>query len=173
MKYLTEKSLGELLKKLFPNKDFIHDRIVPNSGTKRRPDYRNDELKLIVEFDGYRHYTTATKIYNERDKYNTYCSMGYKVVRIPYFVQPSREVIKHLFDKDVDIKQTYPQGFIDEKAMLPCDFCELGVEKFKEDLKRFNYIEKEILDSLEEKSKSIGDRKRVFPLSMIKPKPNE
>jgi hypothetical protein len=112
--YLTEFGLGVALKKLYPNINLSNNKAVLGSGIKLRPDYHNSQLKIIVEFDGYRH------------------------------------------------------GFIDGKACLPSNFCELGVAKFKRDLKKFEYIKKDIILSLKEKSKKLGDKRLVLPLSLIK-----
>ena len=56
MEYLTERSLGGLLAKIFPNKEIIHNKKVPNTNCNFRPDYRIEDEKLIIEFNGYRHY---------------------------------------------------------------------------------------------------------------------
>lgn len=41
---------------IFPaTSDWIHDKSIPDV-TRRRPDYRSESLKLIVEFDGLPHY---------------------------------------------------------------------------------------------------------------------
>jgi len=128
--YLTESILGEYLKILFPEHEFIHNKVVPNSGIKNRPDYRNDDLMLIIEFDGNRHYQQLGVISTDRIKDMTYGMMGYKVVRIPYFVQFSTVMIKHYFNIDVEWEQTYPHGFIDKSAVLPCDFNDMGYDRY-------------------------------------------
>ncbi len=155
--------MGEYLKIVFPNHEFIHNKKVPNSGINRRPDYRNDELKLIVEFDGYRHYISSSKVLSEDLKTKTYTKMGYKVVRIPYFVQMSNQVIKTLFDVDVDIPQVYPHGFIDSQALLPADYCYLGIMKFIQDLDNFDFIKEEIVASLKNKVKDLQNKFLVLP----------
>lgn len=161
--YLTERLLGILLRDLYPNQEFIHDRMVPNSGIRARPDYRCDELMLIVEFDGDQHYRSSKKIKSEEVKNGTYTNMGYKVVRFPYFIQPSRNIINLLLNLNVDYEQTYPHGFIDEAAILPADFCEIGVLKFINDLNRFNIIRAEIIESLRNKVETHGDIDLVLP----------
>ena len=46
--------------------------------------------------------------------------MGYKIIRVPYFVQLSSDVIKQLFGIDIDYKQIFPHGFIvDKNEVLP------------------------------------------------------
>lgn len=149
--YLTERSLFVLLNELYPNQKFIHNRIVPNSGTQKRPDYRSEQLRLIVEFDGQLHYTKAKKIIDENFKNDTYENMGYKVVRIPYFIQPSKEIINLLFGIDGEYEQSYPQGFIANNVHLPADYCELGIIKFRQNLEKFDVVKKEIIQSLHNK----------------------
>ena len=168
--YLTEQALGECLKKVFPNNVFIHDKTIPNSGTKSRPDYRCDELMLIVEFDGYHHYSQAARIIKDVENDETYKQMGYKVVRIPYFIQWSSEVVEFLFNIiDETILQTYKHGFISDKAMLPADFCSLGITKFERDLKKFDFIGSDIILSLLEKKKKLGNILFVIPTTLIFP----
>lgn len=166
--YLTEKKLGEYLNIIFPNYKFIHNRSVPNSNCRYRPDYRNDELKLIVEFDGYTHYTSSKTVYVDQVKDEIYKDMGYNIVRIPYFIQMSSKVIKYLFNVNVKIEQSYPHGFIDEKVILPADYCEMGIRRFEGDLEYFKFISYDILESLTNKIENEFDYKacRVIPFSI-------
>ncbi len=129
--YLTESGVEELLNKIYPTVEFIRNRKVPNSKISHRPDYRSDELMLIVEFDGYQHYSNTKTQMNDALKRTIYSNMGYKIVNIPYFIQPSTESIKFLFGKDVEYEQKYPHGFVDDAAMLPADFNSLGVRLFR------------------------------------------
>lgn len=125
--YLTEASLGEALKVIFPDHEFIHNKTVPESGLRTRPDYRNDDLMLIVEFDGNRHFQQSEVQSRDILKQSIYELMGYKVVCIPYFIQLSTDTIKYFFDVDIEWEQTYPHGFIDEKCVLPADFNSIGL----------------------------------------------
>ena len=153
--YLTEQSLQDILTLIY-NKEFIRDKKVPNSNILNRPDYRNDELMIIVEFDGYGHYTNPQIIINDIKKDNCYKDMGYTIIRIPYYVQISTETIKHLFNKDIEYIQTYKHGFIDKKVIYPAQFCELGVIKLLEDLERFSFIQDEIKESIITNNKDIN-----------------
>lgn len=159
--YLTEDLLGNVLQKIIPRR-WIHDKKFIG---RTRPDFRNDVAKLIVEFDGSTHYTSAKRIVADKAKDSAEAQAGYKVVRIPYFVQLSAQTIKLLFSIDVKWEQTYQHGFIDKSCVLPADFCELGISKFKADLKRFSPFKKEILESLERKIKLLGNRDLVLPPS--------
>lgn len=159
--YLTEESLGIFLNEYLREGEWIHDK---SFLCKMRPDYRNDSTKTIVEFDGYLHYTSAKRIISDKIKDELYINNGYHVIRIPYFVQLSEQVIYNLFEIDIDYKQNYPHGFIDKTCILPADFCSLGIEKFKNDLKRFHFISDEITKSLLNKIETYGDRRYVLPL---------
>lgn len=119
MEYLTEESLSNVLREIFPSESFIQDTIVPNSNTKKRPDYRCESLKLIVEFDGDQHYRNVKKIKSELKKDYIYQQMGYTIVRIPYFVQISSLIIEKLFKKNIPYQQTFPHGFISKTVIMP------------------------------------------------------
>ena len=146
--YLTESTLGDYLKILF-NKEFIHNKVLFD---KFKPDYRNDDLRLIIEFDGYNHYTTAKVALRDAFKDTKERELGYQIVRWPYFVQISRESIKYFLNIDVEIEQIYQHGFIDEHCVLPADFCELGIKKFIDDFMKFpEVIKLDIISSLKYK----------------------
>jgi len=164
--YLTEKTIPTELKNIFPGYEFVHNRQVPNSNLKTRPDFRNDELKLIIEFDGYLHYSKSSVIIMDNVKDSEYSNMGYKIIRIPYFIQLSHSVVKYLFNKDINITQNYPHGFIDDAALLPCDFCELGINKFSNDLNNFEFIKNDILQSIKNKIIQHNHINKVLPPSL-------
>ena len=146
--YLTESSLGLFLREYLPNGTWVFNKCFPNN--RFRPDYRNDFYKITIEFDGYQHYTSSSVIYKDSLKDKIYQDSGYKCIRIPYFIQLSDTVIKELFSINCNYIQTFPHGFIADKStmILPADFCELGVKRFKEDLEKFSFIKKDIIISL-------------------------
>lgn len=99
---LHRTSLLDYLNIIYPQiTDWVHDKTIPGSKRKFKPDYRSESLKLIVEFDGFPHYQYPDTILGDDKKGEFYQSLGYKVVRIPYFIQLSNAVVKKLFDKDV------------------------------------------------------------------------
>ncbi len=165
--YLTEVLLGNYLETIFSEFEFERDRVVPNSKIRNRADYRNDKLMLIVEFDGYRHYSETKTILADEKKDIIYSGLGYKIIRIPYFVQISKDVVFDLFGVHTNIPQVYSHGFIDKKALLPSDFCELGIKRFLFDLNRFSYIKSEIISSLKNKIEELGDIRLVLPYSLF------
>lgn len=97
---LIRTGLDEYLKVIFPNTtDWIHDKVFGEH--KIRPDYRSDSLKLVVEFDGLPHYKNPDSIEKDKKNQSIYESNGYKVVRIPYFIQLSNDVVEKLFEVKV------------------------------------------------------------------------
>lgn len=159
--FLNEERLGNYLTKLFPKYRFEHDKCVSGSGIPHRADYQNSELKLIVEFDGYQHFTQTKRIIADMVKDTVYSELGYTVIHIPYFIQVSPKVIDFLFAEYFDgradltnfetkFKQIYPHGFVDDSAymVLPADFCEFGIVSFMKSLENFDFIADEIYKSL-------------------------
>lgn len=135
-KYLTEDLLGDFLKDFLPGLEIVHDKKVPNSNIINRPDYRIEELKLIIEFNGKFHYTSPKAILNDYKKRYVYQKMGYSVKVIPYWIQLTNTVIFHLFDEVVKLDldkienfTTYSHGFISKDCPLPSTFCELGTKE--------------------------------------------
>ena len=163
-KYLREKSdsktttsLKTYLDYIFPDKIFEYDVKVPKeilhqrnkniSVRKYRPDARCESLNLIIEVDGLPHYQNAEVIVSDitRDEY--FKLLGYKVVRIPYWIQLSKEFVKHIFNKDVgdlcelrySFYDTPPvEGLEDCPGILTCvgSMCELGRKKFVNEINK-------------------------------------
>lgn len=153
--YTTEARLDDIFSS--GAYEFKRNKGVKESGTRFRPDFLFEELKLIVEFDGSSHYTKSHRILKDMEKDSIFEHMGYKIIRLPYFIQFSSEVYDALFVKqgyDLGIDRSllvdnYPHGFIDKKATLPIDFCLLGLEKFFMEL-AFDFFPQEgdVFDSL-------------------------
>lgn len=149
--YLTEDSLYHYLLSIFPDNEIVRNKTVPNTGIKNRPDFRIQELKILVEFDGYQHYTKNNIILTDYKKDNIYTNAGYSIIRIPYFIQLCNNTQLFLFGKFKPVPY-YPHGFIDENCIMPADFCELGLSRFINDLEKFNYIKDEIIKSFDDKN---------------------
>jgi hypothetical protein len=102
----------------------------------------------------------------ERDAFFT--ENGFRVIRIPYFVQLSHAVITHLFGEMADATidfLNFPHGFIASTVVMPADFCELGIVRFEDDLDRFGYIAGSILESLREAAAARREWRTVYPSS--------
>ena len=139
---------------------------------KFRPDFVSHNKKLVVEFDGYQHYTNPETILRDYRKDSVLTALHYTIIRIPYFVQLDKTVMKMLFGKYIDVEPydcvDFPHGFIDAKAVLPAHFCSLGIQRFTADMIRFQYIEHHIEESLRKRIAEIGDRRLVLPTPLGK-----
>ena len=142
---IVRTGLDVYLKIIFPEiDDWIHDQIVPDlmdNGKKSRirPDYRSEKLKMIVEFDGILHYKKVEEIINDERKNKIYEDNGYKVVRIPYFIQMTNEVAYQLFGvkvKEPLFNPNIPSLGI-EGECSPAFLCPLGVTRMAKDFIKF------------------------------------
>lgn len=141
---LHRTGLDEYLSVIFPNSnDWIHDQMFgEHNGVKHRirPDYRNDSLKLIVEFDGLPHYQDPAVIIKDDKNSEIYRQNGYKVVRIPYFIQLTNEAVEELFRVKVNeplFNVVYPSlGGIEMKHNPSC-LCPEGLKRMAREFKRF------------------------------------
>lgn len=124
----------------------------------------SDELKMIIEFDGYQHYSSSRTIFNDNRKQKIAKERGYATVRILYFVQLKKDAIRHFLGIDQDDYNIYPHGVIDKKCLLPADFCELGIDRFKREMNSLPVsIQRDVIGSLQVKEKELGDRRLVLP----------
>ncbi len=141
---LHRNGLDEYLKVIFPQtNDWIHDKTIDDLPygvkSRRRPDYRSKSLKLIVEFDGLQHYQDPDKIITDYETSKFYEELGYKVVRIPYFIQLTNKVVKQLFDVDVTeplFDETIPSLGAKGKN-TPAYLCGAGVDRMAKEFHNF------------------------------------
>jgi hypothetical protein len=124
-----EAALSELLG------DAWRGRELPVPGTRRRWDmaYELRGQTTVVEFDGDEHYRGSLKIRADRDKDRIALDLGYRIVRIPYWVQLTTETLEFYFGLQAQVVQDFPHGFITTKV-FPASFCELGVARFRSEL---------------------------------------
>ena len=141
---LKRSGLDEYLKFIFPEtNDWVHDKSMKDINklvSRKRPDYRSESLKLIIEFDGLPHYQSPKQIIKDKENTLLYESLGYKVIRIPYFIQLTQEAIKILFNKEVNHEYVFPNDIpslgINSEA-TPAYLCYDGIQKMKEDFQKF------------------------------------
>lgn len=140
---LHRTGLEDYLKVIFPNiDDWIHDKalgMVNGTTYRSRPDYRSEKLKLIIEFDGLQHYTKPDIIEKDLKTTELYKTLGYKVVRVPYFIQLSNKAVKTLFDIDVSeelFDETISSLGI-EGQNTPAYLCPAGLNRMAEEFKQF------------------------------------
>ncbi len=142
---------------------------VPNVTRLFRPDYRSERHKLIVEFDGDQHYRSAKHVIEDKERDQCLSDAGYRVIRIPYFVQMTEPVIGALFGDSIANRsrfKDFPHGFNDARVIFPADFCEMGVARFLEDLDQFAEIRADILVSLACAAKAKGNWQLIYPPSI-------
>ena len=139
-KYLTEKDLCEVLSVLFPNCEIVHNKKIKNLGF--RPDYYIPSEKIIVEFNGFGHYTSNKIVERDYQKRKIATYHNIKTISIPYFVQLDSRMIQYYFGKESNNYNDYPLGFIDKKALLPGQFSSLGLKRFILEYKSFRKYEK-------------------------------
>ena len=138
--------LEDYLAVIFPNvHDWVHNKSIPHlrdlngRHIRRRPDFRSEQIKTIIEFDGLQHYTNPDKIRDDEVKTRLYESAGYKVVRIPYFVQLTNEVVKELFGLEVSepLFPTTIPSMTNHWQNTPAYLCPAGIRRMAKEYKQF------------------------------------
>ena len=166
--YLDERSLGRFLRERL-DPDIIANSQIPGLKRRFRPDYRGERHRIVVEFDGDQHYQRAAHVIQDAERDKVITDAGYRVIRIPYFVQLTPETIRLLFGdlvSDQSPFKDFPHGFIADTVVFPADFCELGIDRFLADLDKFSCVKNEILDSLKQAAIERGDWRIVYPLRL-------
>ena len=141
---LHRTGLDKYLEVIFPDiTDWVYDKpfgIHGNENYRIRPDYRSDSLYLIVEFDGLPHYTDPAVIIKDYKNTDIYKKNGYKVVRIPYFIQLTNDAVEKLFGvkvKEPLFNVSYPSlGGVEMKHNPSC-LCPEGLKRMAREFKRF------------------------------------
>lgn len=177
-------SLKEYLFTIFPNNEFVFDKIIPKEITAQRseatiwkrfrPDARCEELNLIIEYDGINHYRDTNIVLQDIKKDHYYSSLLYKVVHIPYWIQLSNEMIKHFFDINVEESMCrLKYSFSDTEqndfglAICPGSMCEAGRLKM---LGQFNTYPKQIkLDIIDDLQLALKYKLTDIPKEWIVP----
>lgn len=134
--------LEEYLSFLYPGRTWIHDKPFGKRGGKSyriRPDYLCEEEKLIIEFDGLQHYTNPMNIRKDCENQAVYESFGYKVIRIPYFINLTTDVVREMFGiivKENPFDPSYPSMSV-KWQNTPAFCCYEGILRMAEEFKRY------------------------------------
>lgn len=139
-------SLKTYLEAIFLGKEFIFDSTIPKDiqlkrhadGVRRfRPDARCEELNLIVEFDGVKHYQDIKQVLSDKERDAWSASAGYTVIRLPYWMTMSRKNISWKFGVDVDHGMCeLHYGMFDSPvndyglSISPLSMCKFGYDRF-------------------------------------------
>ena len=145
-------SLKSYLTSIFPNHSFdyqssIKRAEIPENVSPRR--YTCDsicrKLKLVVEFDGVNHYMDSQIVLNDRQRDEWFSTLGYTIIRVPYWIQLSRDVIFNLFGIiteeeycKLDFSFYNPENDTVDVNILPGNMCELGRARFVNEFNQFN-----------------------------------
>ena len=130
--YLTETKLSTALQQMVG--DLWVGGQVQLPGSRHRWDTATTlTFVVLVEFDGDAHYRESLKIKADREKDRIAGENHMRVVRVPYWIQLDNVTVRHYFQISAEIRQTFPHGFISTK-LFPASFCEMGIERFKNDL---------------------------------------
>ncbi|MFV0501414.1 MAG: DUF559 domain-containing protein [Bacteroidales bacterium] len=160
---LHRTGLEDYLSVIYPTTiDWIHDKAIGKiNGEGKyyriRPDYRSESLKQIVEFDGLQHYQNPDII--EKDAYNTnlYECFGYKVVRIPYFIQLTSKAVKTLFN--IDISENLFNENIPSLSVIgrnsPAYLCPAGIKRMAEEFRKFSEQYKTNIEALKQQNNTL------------------
>lgn len=157
-------SLCDYLSAIFPHSDFVYNTSVPkeiiqcrNSNAKYRryrPDARCENLNLIVEFDGVNHYQDTEVVLADYDRDIYFTDLGYRVVRIPYWIQLSNDLIHHLFN--ISVKEPMCDliySFYDSKSPIsicPGNMCKAGQVRFITEFTKLpKNLQKNVLNDLD------------------------
>lgn len=142
---------------IFPEiNDWVHDVRI-NNKLRIRPDYRSETLKMIVEFDGLYHYTNPIQIIKDRENTKIYQTMGYEVVRIPYFIQLTEKSVETLFARKV-------HGLFDENIPslgskylnTPAFLCPAGIIRMATEFLKFPEQYKVNVEALKKENADIS-----------------
>jgi len=155
---LHRTGLEDYLKVIFPKiNDWIHNKelgVVNDICYRNRPDYRSEELKLIIEFDGLQHYTKPDIIEKDLKITELYKNLGYKVVRIPYFIQLTNKAVKTFFGLEVSdelFDETISSLGIEGKNR-PAYLCPAGLKRMAGEFKKFPEQYKTNIDFLKKQN---------------------
>ena len=151
---LNRTGLEDYIKVIFPEipeDHWVHNKSIPDSGRRIRPDYRCEDLKLLIEFDGLQHYQQPDKIRKDRENQTFYESLGYKVVRIPYFIQLTNEVVKTMFGRVVSEPLFDPSvtSMAISGSNTPAFCCPAGLQRMAEEFQLYPQQYKVNLEFLE------------------------
>ena len=164
--YLVQKKLAAALKELVGSDAWLGSELrVPKSRRRWDMAFRINAVTTVVEFDGDAHYRDPLKMKIDNEKDAVADSLGYRVVRIPYWVQLDNETLQYFFNISDEIDQDFPHGFIITK-LFPGSYCELGIQRFQSELAALPpNVSRRILQSLRDQIAAHG-LEYVLPSSL-------
>jgi hypothetical protein len=167
--WCTEKKLQNIIINIFPKNKIIFNKKIKDFNEKSFiPDILIEDLKLIIEFQGYKHYTDSLIVWKDIQKKEICKKHNYTFIEFPYFIQPTQEVLETLFGTLPSIKDFsggFPHGFIHPLAVLPGNFCVTGLKRYKELINSLsNKVQNDINNSLKKRASVMN-----IPIEYINP----
>ena len=127
--------------------------------------FRYASKAFTVDWDGPDHYQNDPKLIKDEEKDELARKQGFRVVRIPYWLQLDSVMLKFYSQIDVVIDrkpcrftdfqkrkriEVFPHGFITTKVRT-ASFCPKGIERFKRELDSLPVVvREEVMRSLDE-----------------------
>lgn len=145
-------SLKDYLEVIFPCNTFEYNISLKKDELPSGIEYKRykcdalcRDLKLVVEFDGLNHYMDSHAVLNDIKRDSWFESIGYKTIRIPYWIQLSQNVVRDLFGVDLEdplceIAYSFYNVFTQKVDLdiLPGNMCELGRQRFVTEYYKFS-----------------------------------
>jgi uncharacterized protein (DUF433 family) len=153
--FLTETKLAEIISALAPT-GFVPQFKLDGFNYRWDFKYETRSERVLVEYDGDEHYRNTTVIRVDRAKGKLAVERGFRTFSFPYWLQLDAFTLKHFFGFYAHIVQDFPHGFITTK-LFPASFCELGVERFREEFSRLpSQLQQAVVKSLRERADKYG-----------------
>lgn len=139
---ICRTGLNEYLDVIYPGYEWMHDKAlgtINGVNYKVRPDYRCEKHKIIVEFDGLLHYSNPEQVIKDRKNTEIYTKCGYKVIRIPYFIQLTNKNVEKLFGVmvKIDLFPTNISSLAVELRNTPAYLCVDGIKRMAKVFRMF------------------------------------
>lgn len=145
-------SLKDYLEVIFPHNTFEYNVSLKKDESPSDVEYKRykcdalcRDLKLVVEFDGLNHYMDSHAVLNDFKRDLWFESIGYKTIRIPYWIQLSQDVVRDLFGVCLEhplceIAYSFYNIFTQKVNLdiLPGNMCELGRQRFITEYYKFS-----------------------------------
>lgn len=160
--YLTQKKLAAALAEIVGDDWLGSELKLPNARRRWDMAYCRKDQTTVVEYDGDAHYRDPLKIKIDAEKDAVAHSLGYRVVRIPYWIQLDTKTLSHYFGLSAVVDQNFPHGFITTK-LYPASFCEMGISRFRSDLE---YLPTTVYDAV---IRSLRDRASEHGIEYVLP----
>lgn len=167
-----EDSLKAWMTYIFPEEDVRINTTVPsdiqlrrgaNTARNLRVTCRIERLSLVVELDTLKLYQSPYLIQKSRDQEAYLVSLGYRVIRIPYWVQLSTDAIFHYFGVSDLLGCDYPSGFYVSRdpcfERTPANYSTAGLKLMVSQLRTLPYsVRRQVLRSMDDACDSVDPR---------------